>query len=180
MDITFMLRGEPKGKAAAAPFVMGKRVTVDGQQAVLGAHARAHKDPKTRRYEDDIAAVVAELLPPSRSKLPLAVDILAVMPRPQRLRRKRDPQGMVYAVRKPDIDNVRKAVQDAVRKHWRDDTVVVFGRTIRVYAEKHGAPRLVVRIHEDLPDLSRPPPWLRVLMEHDPLAGQWLDLPEGG
>jgi len=42
------------------------------------------------------------------------VDIVAVMKRPQRLQRKKDPPGRVEHASRADLDNVVKAVLDGI------------------------------------------------------------------
>lgn len=108
--------------------------------------AMVHTPTKTRNFEAAIRHLAAMEMPSHPLDGPLRVDILAVLRRPKRLMRKRDPEGMVWAPKRPDSDNIRKAVLDALSAHWRDDSQVVDGRTIKVYAEKHGLPRMEVII----------------------------------
>lgn len=98
----------------------------------------------------------AQVLPTTPLQGPVGVDILAVLPRPRRLCRRKDPDGLIWAPRRPDSDNIRKAVLDALKRHWADDGQVVDGATRKVYAERDGLPRLEVRVWliEGLPEQS--------------------------
>lgn len=114
--------------------------------AVIGGHARAYTPKDTERWEAAFAAIAAEHAPRVALDEPVRVDVLAVMPRPKRLQRRADPDGLVWCESKPDADNVRKAVLDAMKAWWRDDALVAAGQTVKAFAEKTGAPRVVVRV----------------------------------
>lgn len=70
---------------------------------------------------------------------PVRLDVVLVAARPQRLCRKRDPDGRIpRAVGKPDADNAAKLVMDALVRAMvlRDDTLVCDLRVTRVYAAR--------------------------------------------
>ena len=100
--------------------------------------------------ESDFAAIVAKHAPKTVLDEPLRVDILAVMPRPKRLTRKSDPDGLVWCTTKPDADNIRKAVLDAMSAWWRDDALICAGETLKVYAGKGRVPCVAVRVRSGL------------------------------
>lgn len=79
---------------------------------------------------------------------PLELVVLAVMHRPDRLRRKKDPRGRIPACCKPDGDNVLKLAQDALVKAGvlLDDTRVVDARVVKVYAALEPVEQEHVRI----------------------------------
>lgn len=102
---------------------------------------------KTRRWEAAFAAIAAKHAPKTVIDEPIFLDILAILPRPKRLMRKSDPDGIVWAPVKPDYDNIAKACADAMSAWWRDDAVIVGGQTFKVYAEKDGPPRVRVLVY---------------------------------
>lgn len=119
--------------------------------AVIGGHARVYTPSKTREWEQDLRYQASQHIPPGGVlECPLRVDILAVLPRPKRLMRHSDPDGLVWAPVKPDKDNVEKAVLDGLSSFWRDDSQVVAGECLKVYAEKQGHTRIRVRITDEL------------------------------
>ena len=68
---------------------------------------------------------------------PLRVDCLFVFERPQRLMRKSSPLGMILHGSKPDVDNLEKAVYDALNDvAWTDDALVSSNNTRKRYAKK--------------------------------------------
>lgn len=73
---------------------------------------------------------------------PVRCDLLIVLPRPLKYRRSRDPDGLMWAPVRPDVDNVRKAIMDSMSGVLVDDAIVVAGMTRKVYAEKDGSPRV--------------------------------------
>ena len=124
-----------------------------GKQSVRAGQGRAFTAPKTRRWMGDAARLFAAELPAEKLEGPYRVDILAVVERPQYMRKRfkrtgeaKYDEGLLWAPTKPDIDNIRKSVQDALERHLTDDKAVVDGRTVKVYAEIDGLPRVVVRI----------------------------------
>lgn len=133
--------------------------------------ARLFTSAETERFERAFAAW-SEYHRPRDLVLdePVRVDVLLVMPRPKRLQRRRDPINVMFAPGRPDRDNCYKAVLDAMRAWWRDDSLVVAGHAVRVYAERWDQSRIVVRVRT-LEDTDP-----RTIIE--PIFG-WSEAPEG-
>lgn len=138
MKVRFTAWVEPEGKGRPRA-----RVT-------NGGHAQIYTPTKTRQYEAKIAQIASEYLPPGRLEGPLRVDILAVIARPGRLCRKKDPDGLLWCPKRPDADNIRKAVLDALAPYWKDDAQVVAGETVKAYCEHDGRPRIEVAITDEI------------------------------
>tara|TARA_Y100000310_G_C20578864_1_gene761938 strand:+ start:285 stop:827 length:543 start_codon:yes stop_codon:yes gene_type:complete len=140
LDVVFEIPLAPKGKQSA-------RVTARGTYLPSG----------TAQWQARLALMAREHMPPEVLEGPVRVDLVCIMPRPKRLRRKSDPEGLVlWCCQKPDGDNVAKAVQDALGAKgsgfWRDDKQVVDLRVLKVYAEKHGSPRMIIRVRRPVMD----------------------------
>ena len=123
---------------------------------VVAGHAHAFTPAETRRWEAQLAGLAQAQLPPSIIEGPVRVDILAVMPRTKELlaQSKRTGEwkhgvGLLWHTSRPDSDNIRKAVLDALKSFWRDDSLVCSGDTMKVYAEATGRSRVVVRIRDE-------------------------------
>ena len=127
------------------------------RMTVVGGHARAYTPKKTRSFEASVA-VIASAYVKERYTGPLRVDILAVLPRPKRLMRGKDNDGLVWAPKRPDADNIRKAVLDGLSPCYDDDAQVVAGQTFKVYAEKTGKARTIVAITPLGMEASQYPP----------------------
>jgi len=85
--------------------------------------------------------------PPLSGPLKVAIDIF--LPRPKRLMRRRDPDGPVLHIAKPDRDNVEKAILDALKGvAFVDDCQVCAGEVRKFYHEKDGRPRAEIEIKE--------------------------------
>ena len=108
---------------------------------------------KTKRWENSVAIIARSAYGgvPLDGPLHLALDF--VLPRPQRLRRKKDDPGLIPADRKPDLDNLIKSVMDGISRAglWVDDARVVSLSAAKYYAEKDGLPRVSVSISGDDP-----------------------------
>lgn len=118
-------------------------------------HARAGVyDPKTA---DGWKGTVVMSGNPHRPEAPLETPVRVMidfdMPRPQRLMRRKDPEGPVHCCSTPDADNLAKAVMDAMTRDgwWRDDAQVVELAVRKRYHGKYaraGATISVVELEE--------------------------------
>lgn len=106
----------------------------------------AYTPAATRKWEASLAMMAQEQMPAGIIDEPVRVDVLAVLPRPKRLLRKSDPDGLIWAPVRPDCDNITKATLDSLKSFWRDDCVVVDTRIVKAYAERDGRPRMAIRI----------------------------------
>lgn len=76
--------------------------------------------------------------------VPVVLSVLFLMPRPGRLVWKKRPMPRQFASARPDLDNLVKAVKDALSPKkggagaWRDDALVVsYGFVSKAYAGAH-------------------------------------------
>jgi len=69
---------------------------------------------------------------------PVAVRVTAIVGRPLRLMRKKDPKGRIWAPCKPDIDNILKLAMDALVKAGvlADDKAVTHIEASKSYASE--------------------------------------------
>lgn len=74
---------------------------------------------------------------------PIELQVRFLLPRPKRLCRRSDPAGPVPSASKPDLDNLLKAVMDALTgvRVWRDDAQVVTISASKSYAPKDAPQR---------------------------------------
>ena len=72
--------------------------------------------------------------------------------RPKRLMRKKDPDGLIPKLTRPDGDNVEKAVLDGMNGVAFNDDAQVFGNSwTKWYSEKDGMPRVEIEIYTPKP-----------------------------
>jgi len=130
MTLTFIIPGKPKAK--------GRPRVVPG---------RAFTPKATAAYEGLVALAAQAALPEGWTPLtgPVLLVVLAVQPRPKRLMRRKDPDGLIYSDRRPDLDNLVKAVSDGLDGiAWGDDGQVAVVQAVKTYAERGGLPRVEV------------------------------------
>lgn len=132
--LTFTIPGPPKGKGRP-------------RATTAAGHARMYTPRSTASYES-LVRLVADGARAGAAPIegPVGVSVHVVLPRPKRLMRKADPAGLVVCASKPDVDNVVKAILDGCKVLWRDDAQVARLEAWKDYAEKDGAPRVVVRV----------------------------------
>lgn len=78
-----------------------------------------------------------------------------VMARPKRLMRKKDSEGQIWNDKRPDLDNLIKAVKDSLNGHcWIDDSQVSMLTISKKYANKNqeniGVEIIIKPIIEDI------------------------------
>ena len=145
MNFPFPIHTKPKPKGRPR---LGK---------TRAGHPVAYTDSSTRQFEALVADTAAQHIT-SPLEGPLLLDVLIVLPRPKRLMRKKDPEGFVWADKRPDTDNILKALTDGMHTCYRDDAQIVQVFAAKVYAEKTGKPRIVVHLAQ-LTNPPQPPIW---------------------
>jgi len=78
---------------------------------------------------------------------PVIVEISFYLPRPAALMRKKDPDGLIPHAGAKDLDNLYKAVTDAlIGIAYQDDKQIHECHVNKWYHEKDGAPRAVITL----------------------------------
>lgn len=129
--------GIPKAQPRAKATRRGRHAgvydpgTADGWKAIVASQARLHR-------------------PASPLEGPLNVSIDFYFPRPKALCRVKDPDGPIWHVSKPDLDNCMKAVLDCLKQDgwFRDDSQVCAGIIRKWYHEKVGRPGAAIVVGE--------------------------------
>lgn len=108
-------------------------------------------DPKrgpTEGWKRLVAIFSMRFRPSVPVRGPVKMELRWFMPRPKRLMRRKDPDGPVPHTVIPDIDNLEKAVLDALKNSgwWRDDCQVWKVSKSKEYHEKGGVPGLWVSV----------------------------------
>ena len=90
----------------------------------FGGHTRLYTpDAKVRPFKEAIRILFAEAYQGPPTEKPVIVQITAVFPRTKGMIHKKKPMPRVPHAKKPDSDNVAKAVCDALNQiAWRDDS----------------------------------------------------------
>ena len=133
--ITFRVDGIPKAQPRAKARRMGNRAgvydpgTAEGWKALVAAAAMPHR-------------------PAVPLEGPLFVEIDFYMPRPKSLMRAKDPEGPIRCWKKPDVDNLIKAVFDSLKNLgvFRDDGQISESIGRKFYPAKTGRPGAKISI----------------------------------
>ena len=144
--IYFKFKGEPVGKGR--PRVTARRSKTN-DNAVF---AHAYTPRKTRDFEDAIRfefmASCCDKMPVYPKGTPLKVDMTFAFGIPKSYSKKKREQclnGIIQHTKKPDADNVAKAVLDALSGYaMEDDSQVVVMQLEKIYAEE---PYVEVKIY---------------------------------
>lgn len=136
-SVHFFVPGKPQGKGRPRAVARGKFV-------------RMYTPEKTASYESTVALAASQAMK-GRAPIegPVAVIMAIALPVPASWSKKKQAQalgGMLLPITKPDMDNVIKAVYDAINGVvWGDDTQVVDERTTKRYAATPGVDVFVFR-----------------------------------
>lgn len=137
--VKFTVPGAPVGKGRP-------RVATRG-----GRFAQMYTPEKTASYEN-LVALAAQTAMAGRGLIegPVDVDLVILLPIPVSWSKKKKQaalQGLVYPTKKPDIDNVEKAIFDAINGVvWHDDVQVCDVSKRKRYAEVPGVHVVVTPI----------------------------------
>ena len=138
MIISFTIQGVPIAKGRPKFFRCGN-------------YTGTYTPAKTKRYEE---SVISQALPHRPSKpieKPIALFLKFYMPIPKSMPKKNRQaitEGRLFPAKKPDIDNLCKAILDSLNKiYYKDDSLIVRITAEKIYSE---TPRTEVKI-ETLP-----------------------------
>ena len=117
---------------------------------VVSGRARIYNPATARAYKDQIANLFVRTDQKFPEGIPLKVTIEYFFERPKSLQRKKDPEDFMWHTKKPDLDNLNKAVLDAISEAgiWHDDRQVVDLRSRKFYTRKMGGPMVKITIEE--------------------------------
>lgn len=137
-DIAFIVPGEPQGKGRPR---IGR----------VGAHARMFTPAKTAAYEGLVAMAAREAMagaPLIDGPCALTLEVRHSMPKAfSRAKRALALSHQTWPTKKPDADNVLKAVCDGMNGVvWVDDVQAVTVSVSKVYAETPGVLVRVTRL----------------------------------
>lgn len=115
-----------------------------------GAHVQVHTPEKTANYENLVKLVAAEAMAGANLlKRPIALHLTMHMPIPESWSKKRKDlavRGLIGATVKPDLDNVCKAIADAMNGIvYTDDKLIVSATIVKQYGT---VPHVAVRVQE--------------------------------
>lgn len=135
--INFTIPGQPVAKGRA-------------KFARRGAHVVAYTPEKTANYENLVKIAATEAMAgrePSAAPIGLAINLHMQIPASwSNKRRASAAGGQICATKKPDADNILKAIKDGCNGiAWRDDAQVVCITLTKCYSE---TPHAKVMIRE--------------------------------
>jgi Holliday junction resolvase RusA-like endonuclease len=108
-------------------------------------------DSPARQWKHDIKIAAAEQLKANGDvelwSGPVSMQITLYLPRPQNLYRKKDADGRIPHAGGKDIDNLYKAIADAMNGIvYRDDKQIYCAIIMKFYHEKKGRPRAEIAL----------------------------------
>ena len=108
--------------------------------------------PKSAKYmKEKVQGLKEELTDQEPILGPVKVCLTFVSSRPQRLQKKKSPEGRIRKVTKPDLDNLTKMVLDILThsRMWKDDNQVVHLVCEDFYCSKSEEPHTQIAIYTE-------------------------------
>ena len=140
--VDVFVRGLPKGQPRA------RASAVKGKDGKWRAHVH---DPGTAEgWKSMVILGLNGWRPASPIEGPIQLLMAFVLKRPASLSRKKDPEGRFPHTKKPDLDNLQKAVMDAMTQDgwWNDDSQVQSIIANKSWAAKGEAPGMQIAVLE--------------------------------
>ncbi len=142
-------------------FVINTAPIPKGRPRFSRHHATKNVVAYTPKRTKDYEAQVYEAAKPHFHEPitePSHIYIEAIFPRPKRLMAKRHPDGLIPHDKRPDLDNLAKAVMDGIGPLLSDDAIITKMTASKYYAERGGEARTLVTIitnHEDTEETQK-------------------------
>lgn len=140
-EISFIVYGEPVAQARA-----GRRNFIKAQKA----RTQAFDPEKSASFKDKVYDQAVSVKPerPIETAIAITVKVYKSIPKGMaQYKQKLALAGELRPITKPDLDNIIKAVKDALKGVvWRDDSQVVsFGHSGKWYSD---VPRVEITVRE--------------------------------
>ena len=139
-SVTLLLPGEPHAQGRP-------------RTAVIGGHARIYDPATSRRWKADAQAAMRIQLAeqgvrvPVVAEGPVRLEVRCVFSCPKSDYRKREPRSRRWHTKRPDLDNVVKAVKDAAKAVlWLDDSQVVELHASKIIGAQGEAPSIELSV----------------------------------
>lgn len=120
----------------------GKRVMVRAGKPIF------FKQKKVIKWEQSIEWLTAPYRPAEPLEGPLEMKVFFVLRRPKGLMAKKHSPDRMWNVHRPDLDNLQKGLQDALKAFWKDDSQIVRLSLGKAYTAIGEEPKIEVRINK--------------------------------
>lgn len=130
LSVSFFVPGQPVGKGRP-------------RAAKRGSHIQLYTPEKTASYENLVATAAHGAMrgaEPIKGACHVDMDIRLIVPMSWSAKRRNQAlDGLVFPTKKPDLDNILKAVFDAINGIvWEDDVQAVYVQAVKRYSAVPG------------------------------------------
>ena len=158
-DIVFEVPGKPVAQPrqrfmimwpalAAFPWALSPRDFLKWLKSHAQVHNYTPADHPVTTYKQAVTLMARHAHDGNRIEGPVMLWVTFVMPRTSDITWKTKPMPRRWHVKKPDSDNLEKAVKDAITAAgvWKDDSQVCWTNKQKIIASGDEEPRTIIRI----------------------------------
>ena len=112
--------------------------------ALRGRYPHVYEDAKVKKYKQDVRRQIEEAIPHNHRPLETATVIWLefYLTRPKTLKK-----TVKHHVKKPDIDNLSKAILDSMDLLITDDNLVTWLHAGKFYADEDNPPGVIIKLY---------------------------------
>lgn len=118
----------------------GKRLQIRNGKPIF------FKTKKASDYQKIINLYSIKYKPKAPWDCAIRLEVDYFLPRPMRLNTKKTPQYVLRHTKRPDLDNLQKGTQDALRDFWLDDSQIADLAIRKFYVAVGQQPCIKIRI----------------------------------
>lgn len=120
------------------------------RMAVVKGKPIVYTPSKTRGFEAKVAAMAQQHFK-QPLKGPISVSLTFLLPRPKTLMRRKDPDGEIPHISRPDLENLEKSILDGLNGiAFLDDRQVYRKHSEKMYHDKEGSPKIIVKVEAEM------------------------------
>jgi Holliday junction resolvase RusA-like endonuclease len=142
-DLEITVLGDPKAQGRP-------------RAARIGKYVHVYDDPQSRSAKSNLISAVYKKAPDKPLDCPLQVDVNFYFQRPRshygsgKNASKLKASAPLLHTSRPDIDNLKKLVMDAMTGiFWRDDALICISTTTKQYSDKPRTEIFIRKLKED-------------------------------
>ena len=115
---------------------------------VRGGKPVFFKQQHVIRWEQSVEWLAAPYRPEKPLEGALEMEVMFVLKRPKSMQGKKFSEWRIWMTKRPDVDNLQKGLQDALKGFWLDDSQIVKLHLSKCYTALNEGPKIEIKINQ--------------------------------